>query len=244
MNPADTEALRIAAEYQRRKTAIALDYYSWAKPANLLLYEQTHRSCVRMLSRASLFPPVHRRILDIGCGSGGWLLGFAQWGADPACLSGIDLSLERVRTARLRLPRADIRLGNAAKLPWGAATFDLVTQFTVFTSILKPEVKREVAAEMVRVLKPGGCILWFDFRVNNPSNPNVRGIGAAEISDLFPSCGVQLEPVLLAPPLARSVAAWSRPLAELLHSIPFLRTHYTGLIRKPAAPKAAAAGEL
>src|SRR5437016_1074633 len=49
---------------------------------------------------------------------------------------------------------------------------------------------------------------------------------------LFADCDVELAPVLLAPPLGRLIAGWSRPLAELLHSIPFLRTHYAGLIRK------------
>ena len=41
-------------------------------------------------------------------------------------------------------------------------------------------MKQKVAAEMLRVVKPQGLILWYDFRYNNPRNSNVRGIGAAE----------------------------------------------------------------
>jgi len=93
-------------------------------------------------------------------------------------------------------------------------------------------LKRAVASEMLRVLKPGGVILWFDFRVNNPSNAQVRGVSAREIRLLFEGCEVQLAPVLLAPPLGRLIAGWSWPLAELLHCLPLLRTHYAGLIRK------------
>jgi hypothetical protein len=33
---------------------------------------------------------------------------------------------------------------------------------------------------MLRILKPGGAILWFDFRVNNPANPHVCGVAARD----------------------------------------------------------------
>ena len=117
-------------------------------------------------------------------------------------------------------------------ITWPDQSFDLVTQFTVFTSILDPALKRAIAREMLRVLRPTGAILWFDFRVGNPRNSQVRGVPAAEIRSLFAGCRIDLVPVLLAPPLARLVAGWSRPLAELLHAVPLLRTHYAGLIRK------------
>jgi ubiquinone/menaquinone biosynthesis C-methylase UbiE len=185
-----------------------------------------------MLHRASLFPLHGLRVADIGCGDGTWLLEFLQWGADPAALCGIDLRAERVQSARRRIPQADLHTGNASELPWADGSFDLVSQFTVFTSMLDPALKRAVAAEMVRILKPGGAILWFDFRFHNPRNLQVRGVRAAEIRSLFPDCEVQLTPVLLAPPLARRVAGWSWPLAELLTALPFLRTHFAGLIRK------------
>ena len=186
-----------------------------------------------MLDRASLFPLTGRTVLDVGCGAGGWLLEFVQWGADPDSLSGIDLSPARVERARSRIPQADVRTGSGSQLPWPDASFDLVSQFTAFTSILESELKRSVAKEMLRVLRPGGSILWFDFRVNNPRNPNVRGIGASEIRSLFAGCKVDLLSSLLAPPAARLTAGWRLPVAEVLSVVPAFRTHYTGLIRKP-----------
>jgi len=224
---------RISAEYGRRARELPADFYSWSKPANLLLHQQTMRGCLRMLSRASLFPLNGSRVLDVGCGDGTWLLEFVQWGANPSTLCGIDLLPERQSRAKVRIPQADIRPGSASELPWPNEFFDLVTQFTVFTSILDPLLKQAVANEMVRVLRPGGAILWFDFRLNNPWNPHVRGVRAAEIRHLFPGCEVQLSSVLLAPPLARLITNWSWPLTECLHSVPLLRTHYVGLIRKP-----------
>jgi len=226
------ELARISAEYERRARELPDDFYSLSRPANLLMHEQTVRGCIRMLQRGALFPLGGRRILDIGCGYGGWLLEFVQWGADPSALCGIDLSAERLESARRRLPQADLRAGSASSLPWPSESFDLVSQFTVFTSILDPGLKRAVAAEMLRVLKPGGGILWFDFRFNNPRNSQVRGIRAAEIGSLFEGCKVELAPALLAPPLSRLVAKFSLTLAEALHAASFLRTHYAGLIRK------------
>jgi len=236
MSVSGSELARISAEYGRRVRELPADFYAWSKPANLLLHQHAMRGCLRVLTRASLFPLNETRILDVGCGDGTWLLEFIQWGADPSTLCGIDLLPERLSRAKLRIPQADIRPGCASELPWPDESFDLVTQFTVFTSILDPTLKETLASEMLRVLRPGGSILWFDFRLNNPSNPHVRGVRAEEIRRLFAGCEVQLSSVLLAPPLARLIANWSWPLAECLHTVPLLRTHYAGLIRKPPRP--------
>jgi len=232
MNYMSADTVRISAEYERRAREIPDAFYCLSRPGNLLIYQQTVRSCIAALRRGSLFPLQERRIIDIGCGVGTWLLDFIQWGADPANLAGVDLMPARVERARQRVSQADLRIADASNLPWPDESFDLVSQFTVFTSILDPALKRAVAGEMLRVLKPGGAILWFDFRINNPANPQVRGIRAREIRSLFPGCEVDLAPALLAPPLSRRIAGWSRPLVELLHTLPFLRTHYAGLIRK------------
>lgn len=120
-------------------------------------------------------------------------------GADPARLAGVDLIPERIGQARRRIPQADLRIGGAHSLPWANEWFDVVSQFTVFTSILDPLLKQAIAQETLRVLKPGGAILLFDLRIGNPANPNVRGIPAREISALFPGYEIQLEPTVLAP---------------------------------------------
>jgi len=31
-----------------------------------------------------------------------------------------------------------------------------------------------IATEMLRVLKPDGIILWYDYHMNNPKNPGVK----------------------------------------------------------------------
>lgn len=232
----DSDTARICAEYRRRDREIDPAFYSWAKPANLLMHQQAVRGCIRMLRRAGEFPLHGRSVADIGCGNGTWMLEFSQWGAAPAHLAGIDLMPDRVQRARLRLPQADIRVGSAAELPWPDCSFDLVSQFMMFMNIFEPALAAAAAREMLRVLKPGGVVLWFDVRISNPRNPQIRGIRAAEIRSLFPGCRVELSPALLAPPLSRILAGWAWPLAEALHAIPLLCTHYVGIIRKPSQP--------
>jgi SAM-dependent methyltransferase len=227
-----SEAARITAEYQRREKGLTGDTCVWSQPSNLLFHQQTIRGCISALHHAGRFPLRGQCVADIGCGDGAWLLEFAQWGANPSALSGIDLIEERVDRARRRLPQADLHTGNAYELPWPDDSFHLVSQFTVFSSILDPALQRQVAEEMLRVVKPDGAILWFDLRVDNPRNPHVRGIGAAGVRSLFPKCDIDLTSVVLAPPLARLIAGWSWPLAGILSAIPVLRTHYVGLIRK------------
>ncbi len=223
---------RITSEYERRARELPAGFYSWGNPANFLMHQQAARSCVGLLQRYGMFPLDGLTVADIGCGVGTWLLEFVQWGALPARMAGVDLMPDRIAAARLRLPHADLRQGSASLLPWPDASFDLVSQFVMFTSILEPQLKRRAASEMVRVLKPGGAILWFDFRVDNPWNDQVRGISSSEIRSLFPHCEIELISTMLAPPLSRRVTPWSWPLAEVLSTVPLLRTHYAGLIRK------------
>jgi SAM-dependent methyltransferase len=233
--PVDAEAReisRIRAEYERRRKEIPADFYSWGRPTNLFFDTQLVRDCITVLRREGMFPLEGRRVADIGCGSGRWLLEFAQWEATE--LHGIELDEGRLQKAKARLSStADLRVGDARFLPWASNSFDLVSQFTLFSSVLSQPVKQQIAAEMLRVLKPGGLVLWFDLRMNNPRNPNVRGLPAEELRSLFPGCHVGLRRVTLAPPIARLVVPISWTAAALLEKIPFLRTHYLAVIRKP-----------
>lgn len=233
INAHEAEIARIRAEYKRRGRSLPSDLYGLNRPVNLFFHCQTIRKAIATLVREGSFPLEGRVIADIGCGRGAWLTQFVQWGARPADLCGIDLDEDRVQVARERIASGDLRTGDASRLPWPNATFDLETQFTLFTSVLDMEVKRQIASEMLRVLKPGGLILWYDFRYNNPRNPNVRGIGAKEICSLFPGCVVGLEKVTLAPPIARAVVPLSWVAGLILEKVPLLRTHYLGIIRKP-----------
>jgi SAM-dependent methyltransferase len=145
-------------------------------------------------------------------------------------LAGIELRAQRFAEARQNVPEAEVVCASAHRLPWPDQSFDVVSQFVVFTSILEADLKRRIAREMLRVLKPSGVIFWYDFRVNNPRNRQVRGIGKSEISALFPGCELRLNSAILAPPLAMRVIPRFPKLAVALEKLPFLRTHYLGSI--------------
>jgi SAM-dependent methyltransferase len=225
-----SEIQRIRAEYERRKREVPRDFYSWGRSPNCFHHTQLVRAAIAELTRENMFPLENRRVADIGCGTGRWLLEFAQWDAND--LHGIDLDEFQIQRAKQRFPLADLHAGDARRLPWEDNSFDLVSQFTLFTSILSETVKKQIAQEMVRVLKPCGVIVWFDFRFDNPRNRSVRGIGSDEIHSLFPDCAIRLRRVTLAPPLARLVVPISWIAASLLEKVPLLRTHNLGIIRK------------
>ena len=210
--------------------------YSWANAGHLFLIQERERAVVGTLARHGYLPLAGKRVLDVGCGTGDWLREFIRWGARPEDLTGIDLLPNRVADARhLCPPGVRLECGSATELTFEAGTFDLVLQATLFSSVLDAGVKGRIATEMLRVLRPNGAILWYDLRIDNPRNLDVRGITRREIAALFPSCRIELRRVTLAPPVARWVAARSRTAAFLLAGIPLLRTHYLGALQ-PGAP--------
>lgn len=223
---------RIRREYERRSREIPVDYYSLEHPGNLFMYTRRTEEVIRTLTPLGFFPLSGRDILEVGCGSGDWLVDFQKWAADPKRVCGIELDQKRAQLARERLPAADIRIGDASRLPWPGGKFDLVLQSTVFTSILETSLKAAIAREMLRVLKPGGFILWYDFRVSNPGNPHVRGIGKREIRGLFRGTRIWFRSITLAPPLARRLAPRSVSACTFLERLGFLNTHYLAVIRK------------
>ena len=138
----------------------------------------------------------------------------------------------RDETGRLMSRGPDVRIGDASSLPWSDRTFDIVIQSTLFSSILDGEMKRSIAREMTRVLKPGGCVIWYDLRINNPRNPNVKGIGQREVRSLFPDLSIRLARVSLAPPLARILVPVSWMGALTLEKMLLFNTHYLGLLKR------------
>lgn len=232
MTPSEREAQRILDEYGRREREIGRDFYSTTRPANLFLRQGQQRALLDALARSGSLPLGERRILEVGCGLGRWLALFEEFGAARGNLAGIDLDQTRVEETRARYPGADLRAGDASRLPWPDHSFDIVFQSLVFTSILDADMRARVAAEMLRVVKPGGAILWYDFRYDNPANPNVRGVPAPEIAALFPDCTIDLARVSLAPPLVRRIVPASWLVASALERLRVLNTHYFGVIRR------------
>jgi ubiquinone/menaquinone biosynthesis C-methylase UbiE len=236
MNLGSAEYLHIEEERIRSAYAKRLKNdlrYSFSNPGHLFFIQQREKSFIRLLERNGCFFLANRKILEIGCGNGSLMREFVKWGALPENVTGVELLTDRVDEAISLCPKGmQIIQGNTAKLSFVDQSFDIVLQSTVFTSVLEKRMKAQMAAEMCRVLKPDGLILWYDYHMDNPKNPDVKGITSREIRELFPECVIQLQRATLAPPIARLLAPYSWILCYFLERVPWLCTHYVGVIRK------------
>ncbi len=228
------EPADVAARYARRDGLAGL--YDPLRPEVMQARHARERAIAALLSRhaAEIGQPRDAwRVLEVGCGAGDQLLALLQLGFAPARLAGNELLPERLAAARQRLPDA-VRLwpGDASALPLADASLDLVLQFTVFSSLLDDAFQQRLADAMWRWLRPGGAVLWYDFAVDNPRNPDVRGVPLARVRQLFPQARIDARRVTLAPPLARALARVHPALPRLADALPVLRTHRLAWIGK------------
>lgn len=224
------EEARIQAAYAKREGNI---FYSWLDPSLVFLTQERERRILVSLKQLGFISLDTVNVLEIGCGTGFWLREFIKWGFRPERITGVDLLSDRVSIARHLCPEGvRIECGSATQLKFPDGCFDLVLQSTVFSSVLDPSVRQQIASEMLRVVKADGALLWYDFHVNNPRNPDVQGMNKREIFRLFPDCRIELQRITLAPPLARLLAPYSLLTCFILERCRILNSHYLGVIRK------------
>ncbi len=217
--------------YKQREVQLReADTYTLFNQGNLFAVHQRQRAVLSLLRREGFYPVKDMRVLEVGCGGGGVLREYLSYGAHPANLHGVELLEWRLAEAKKLSAHLPLVCADGQRLPYRDGSFDLVLQYTVFTSILEDQVKRNVAREMIRVLKPGGLILWYDFWLN-PMNRQVRGIRPAEVRRLFPGCSCAFRRITLAPPLARRLAPHSWLLCHVLEGLRLFNSHYLVAIR-------------
>ena len=232
IEPTPDEPQAIAERYARRRVG---DRYNPLRPEVLHARQERERALAQMLTRHVQRPLAELDVLEVGCGGGDNLLELIRLGCDPARLFGNELLPERAAAARLRLPAAvSVHAGDALQMPLPEASFDIVLQYTVFSSILDDAFQAQLAARMWQWLRPGGAVIWYDFTVNNPRNADVRGVPLARVRALFPQARVDARRITLAPPIARRVAGLHPQACSLFNTLPLLRTHSLAWIAKPA----------
>jgi ubiquinone/menaquinone biosynthesis C-methylase UbiE len=227
-----SESERIARAYEHLE-ARGGSRWSLGNAGNRMILAERRRVFRRLLEEGAFSPLAVRRILEVGSGTGGELAWLMELGATPAQIIGVDLLADRVAIARREHPEIDFRQGNAEHLELEDAGFDLVMAITIFSSILDRTMAANVASEIVRVMRPGGALLWYDVRYDSVSNPSVKAVSRSRVRDLFPALRGDLRSVTVLPPLARRLGPATRLLYPMLASLPPLRSHLVGLLQKP-----------
>ncbi len=113
-------------------------------------------------------------VLDVGCGTGTLAVAAAR-AAPGVSVTGLDADPSILARARKRAaatgPEVAFDEGRSNALPYADASFDLVLS-TLFFHHLPDDSKRQTAAELVRVLRPGGRVVVGD--LGRPQDPIMR----------------------------------------------------------------------
>ena len=219
---------KIKERYETRKykTEVVLDkaiYYSW--------YMQVERELVyqEILQKKFGNDRSGLKVIEIGAGTGTNLYFFSKYGFALENIWANELLEDRFSKLKEDFPGINLDFGDASKLNY-KDKFDVVFQSTVFTSILDMDFKKKLAHKMLEMTKENGLILWYDFKYDNPSNKDVKGVGKNEIRDLFKGAkNIKFHSVTVAPPIGRKI----NKLYNFVNTVfPFLRTHLIAEIKK------------
>ena len=117
-------------------------------------------------------PPTGAHVLDVACGTGNVTVQLARLGA---IATGVDIAPNLLVQARQRAAAEGLEIrfdeGDAEALPYPDASFDCV--FTMFGAMFAPR-PAFVAAELARVLKPGGVLAMANWNPGSFSGAMFR----------------------------------------------------------------------
>jgi SAM-dependent methyltransferase len=162
----DTKSATHGAYYDRAARTVpeftVLNYGFSSEPEDSVLpRDEPEFYCLRLYEHTLRGTPLAATdVLEVSCGRGGGA-SFVARTYRPSRLVGVDLSTENVRLASSRVaePGLEFRVGDAERLEFGDASFDVV--LNIEASHLYDDRAR-FFAEAFRVLRPGGHFLYTD----------------------------------------------------------------------------------
>ena len=124
-------------------------------------------------------PGIFRRVLDVACGTGGWLIELAKSYPDMTRLVGVDISASRIEHARERAKaeqvsdRVEFQVMDALLiLEFPQDYFDLVNIRSA-TSFMRTWNWPKLLNEMQRITRPGGVIRITEILRSHSNSPAV-----------------------------------------------------------------------
>jgi SAM-dependent methyltransferase len=229
----------LAAWAQRRKTSAG---FPIARPEIAQMASRVvalYRAISEMHQRG--LDVTSARVLDVGSSAGVGLIPFLWNGFRLEQMHGIDMNAARVAGAQRTLPGVQIVEGDATDMRahYADASFDLVCEQFCFCHIPSADVRKRIAAEMLRIVKPGGFLLVHDWRMT-AGRRQIFGVPQSLIRELF-GVGTKTTVVTkfasqLWPPVGRSLSRYTPHLYSLgLLVPPLVGSRLTVLQRLPAA---------
>lgn len=196
---------------------------------NLRMLGERNRALAQMLASRTGRPLRESIVLDAGSGWGHALAWLAGLGVPTANMTGVDLMANRVTSAQAAYEGITFIQGDMATFDRPDKTFDLVICSTLFSSIRDAATAVKVAANVRRILRDDGAVVWYDIRYPNPWNRNVMSMRRSRIRRLFPDLSLRLRSITLVPQVSRRLGR-AVGLYPVLAAVPPLRTHLAGLL--------------
>jgi len=128
--------------------------------------DEPNRACIQLYHHVATQVSVRgKKVLEVSCGHGGGAAYLAR-NLQPQSYTALDLNPAGIRFCRQRhrIDGLDFVPGDAGNLPFEANTFDAV--INIEASHCYPSFPRFLA-EVARVLRPGGHLLYADFRFSD-----------------------------------------------------------------------------
>jgi SAM-dependent methyltransferase len=135
------------------------------------------------------------KMLDLGCGTGGWTRYLAEIKGSPEGITGIDLSSRRIEEARRMNPAIDYQMQDITRLDAGSG-YDLVTAIDVFSHLNTRTEIDQTLKDIIHRLAPDGYFIWIDHWARDhfqaPEQAGEWGFSRQQMKELAEKAGFKI----------------------------------------------------